>query len=705
MRRILAGWLVLMVLTGIFMLAPVGPMPADAQLKVTIDGVSYATHNPIMINKTTEPFSFVNGISSGTGKYEDPWIIKGWRINGSATGYCIAIEDVSGCFQIEDCYLYGAVQQETYQFYVKGGIYIHAFESDGFCLIKNNVITGNTAGIKCSGDKDVYIRSNQISNNRWGISGGTEHLGIENNTVVNNSYIGIEAWSDWVGYVRNNVVLNNSEVGISVTDSEGMIVSNNTVMNHTTGIIGFIGTIIESNTVAGNDKGIFPNSDNNVNGNIIHNNTCGIFCEYSSKNSLMFNQIRDNQYGIYLAESYYNLAGLNNISFNEYGIYMTNSSLDNRVRDNSIYDNSYGIYLDNCTDNLIYHNNILSNAIQAFDSMENDWNNVPESGGNFWGSFSTDNDSDGFIDESYPIIGGNNADLYPLAEESALQYPGASYPADPPFIALWIFVTIIAGSVFGIFLSRKVKAFHNWFSSPGLKILFALFLVFVMIGAGNTIYVSYEGYGTALELKEMADELALEWQPDATLERISSYPGKVRPDGRSTAWSYTYYSPSSAYFNEDYNRTEMEVAYIEVHANGNSFIRAVDNNMGGFATPLLITMDTDEAFHIAMEDNAFRQFIEKYWDAGIGMNCQGDWPSQGWSIEATANYGIDEDFNDARVFINGWSGFIEYTEISENGRTLFYVCEVCPVMGFILLVAGGVWFSRWRNKRRQKKTG
>ena len=62
---------------------------------------------PIVI-LSDEDLTADNGVRSGSGVKDDPYIISDWRIDAVGIPFCIRIEGVSKAFRIENCYLTGA---------------------------------------------------------------------------------------------------------------------------------------------------------------------------------------------------------------------------------------------------------------------------------------------------------------------------------------------------------------------------------------------------------------------------------------------------------------------------------------------------------------------------------------------------------------------------------------------------------------------
>jgi len=65
------------------------------------------SRDPISILSDAD-FTVGNGVRSGSGTIEDPYIISGWQIDAEQGRNCIRIENVSSVFRIEHCLLVGA---------------------------------------------------------------------------------------------------------------------------------------------------------------------------------------------------------------------------------------------------------------------------------------------------------------------------------------------------------------------------------------------------------------------------------------------------------------------------------------------------------------------------------------------------------------------------------------------------------------------
>ncbi|MBI5000567.1 MAG: right-handed parallel beta-helix repeat-containing protein [Euryarchaeota archaeon] len=124
---------------------------------------NYITHAPILITSNS---NFAAQAASegwpGNGIESNPYLIANYEINGSASGYCIAIQWTTVYFTIQNCYLHNASGQDQrgIDLYVvkNGTITGNVFSKDymgmyfyqsGYCTIINNSFSDNVMGFRC----------------------------------------------------------------------------------------------------------------------------------------------------------------------------------------------------------------------------------------------------------------------------------------------------------------------------------------------------------------------------------------------------------------------------------------------------------------------------------------------------------------------------------------------------------------------------
>ena len=211
-------------------------------------------HDPIYI-ESNDNFIPANGVISGSGTENDPYVIENWNIDASSA-HGIEIRNTNACFVIRNCYVHDGWVN------FKCGIHLHNVKNG---TVDNNLMENNYNGKYLASSVNNLLSNNLMKNNEFGIflySDSDNNL-VSNNLVVNN-------WT-----------------GISLFASENNLVTNNLVKNNTNGIIPF------------------DNSDNNlVINNIVENNEYGISLLYASNNNLVKNNlVKNNKYGILVVAS------------------------------------------------------------------------------------------------------------------------------------------------------------------------------------------------------------------------------------------------------------------------------------------------------------------------------------------------------------------------------------------------------------------
>ena len=79
-----------------------------AVLCVVTQATAYTPAVPIAIRSDAE-FTSENGVLSGSGTTDDPFVISNLEIDASAVPYGILVENTTAAFQVENCHIIGAV--------------------------------------------------------------------------------------------------------------------------------------------------------------------------------------------------------------------------------------------------------------------------------------------------------------------------------------------------------------------------------------------------------------------------------------------------------------------------------------------------------------------------------------------------------------------------------------------------------------------
>jgi len=398
-----------------------------SSIYATPDGL--VPHDPLYIDGNAG-FTPANGVTSGSGTENDPYIIENWDISAeNANG--IGIRNTTVYFIIRNC----VAENGGSSYY---GIYF------------DNVQNGRVENCTCS-------------NNRYGIYLylGSSHNTLTNNTCVNNITAAINLWFSSINNLSNNTC-SNSYYGIRMDSSSHNTLANNTCVNNGGNGIFLLSSsdfnILSNNTCKNNgDTGIsLYQSPNTLSNNIcenngffgisldlatstLSNNTCvnnghtGIKVYFSTSFSILENNTcSNNLYGIYLQRFSYNTLSNNTCVNNSCGIFFDVYSDNNTITNCTFENNGTGILFGNpyypSKNNSVYNNNFINNENQARDECSNYWDNGYPSGGNYWSDYTgIDNyggknqdipGSDNIGDTPYYILGDNNRDRYPLMDPS-----------------------------------------------------------------------------------------------------------------------------------------------------------------------------------------------------------------------------------------------------------------------------------------------
>jgi len=393
----------------------------------------YEIRDPIEINNNTDFHDQADEDDwPGDGSEDDPYIIKGYEIDGELEEHAVYIEDTDLHFELRDNYLYHG--------YSNG---IHLSNVENAIIIENEVFNNSYSGIYLTdGACDNLIVNNTVENHD---SGGidlwdTKDNVVESNTVKgNDGNGGIVTFNTENTLIRENIVTEQAELatrGIWVYDSYGVIVEENHVFdNPTTGVGATYGSevIFDDNLVENNEgRGfLFPQvtSPTISNNTILNNEWHGIYAFADAiygmiENNYFAGNVHGSSGGtIQIHEPGWIIRG-NTITDNYAdGIRFTFGGDNNEVKYNTISNNEgCGIYINNKNEHVIYRNKLFENEEgNAHDpSGLNDWHMGDPAddgqGGNYWGDYLGEDRGDGIGDEPYvtpPFPPGVNEDHYP----------------------------------------------------------------------------------------------------------------------------------------------------------------------------------------------------------------------------------------------------------------------------------------------------
>ena len=180
------------------------------------DGV---LHDSIVISNDYE-FTVENGVCSGSGTLNDPYIIENWIIDAGYDDYGIKIHRTTRAFIIRNVEISGAAKSAIYLSYVKNG------------KIEDCVIDGNWVGITFNYSSINRIKGCVLANNTDGI----RFYFSSQNQILANTFEDNEA-AIWLDASNENELTNNyiadgyTGIYLNLGSEENFIVGNAFVNN------------------------------------------------------------------------------------------------------------------------------------------------------------------------------------------------------------------------------------------------------------------------------------------------------------------------------------------------------------------------------------------------------------------------------------------------------------------------------------------
>ena len=163
----------------------------------------WGNHEPIYIFGNAS-FTVENGVFSGSGTVDDPYVIEGWRIDRPQADYGVYVDHTTAHFVIRDCVIEGTRQAGIYFNTVQNGrvedtqialsdTAVYLLDSS-FNIFERNVIAESKYGVVTAAmSHDNIITGNSFLDN--GLNGHDPHR----RNQWNLNYIG-NYWSDYRGY-------------------------------------------------------------------------------------------------------------------------------------------------------------------------------------------------------------------------------------------------------------------------------------------------------------------------------------------------------------------------------------------------------------------------------------------------------------------------------------------------------------------------
>lgn len=204
----------LSVLLIVSLAAPVISILQIAPASATPEGLT--PHDPIYI-EGNENFIATNGVTSGSGTMDDPYIIENWDIS-AANAHGIEIRHTSAYFVIRNCYVHDGIAGGRY------GIYFNGITNG---KIENSITKNNSSGIYLNRSDNNIITDSTMQNNGLGIEFYFSSYNLIEN-CFSNTRIG--------PYSNNNTITNYTGDVSCSSDSEVTIRDSNLTVGFDIGL-------------------------------------------------------------------------------------------------------------------------------------------------------------------------------------------------------------------------------------------------------------------------------------------------------------------------------------------------------------------------------------------------------------------------------------------------------------------------------------
>ncbi len=243
------------------------------------------------------------------------------------------------------------------------GIYLSGAALDQFIHIINNNTINN---------KNIYYYKNLMGITVPFNAGEVILVNCSNfiieNTLFENSSIGIELAFSYNNIMKNNRFTNNTRDGVELLFSWNNTIEKNIFINNNLGGLGLLesnNNIILDNTLNGNIYGIklLKSNSNTIRNNNYTFQSTGIYLLYSSNNTMISNNCSFNIFGIELLQSNNNSI-TNSIIENEsyHGIRLIDSNNNNIINNTVQHNIGDGIFIQTSSNNSFMKNYLYNNS-------------------------------------------------------------------------------------------------------------------------------------------------------------------------------------------------------------------------------------------------------------------------------------------------------------------------------------------------------
>jgi parallel beta-helix repeat protein len=305
-------------------------------------------------------FTAENGVVSGTGSAEDPYLIAGVEITAApADAYGVRIENTQAAFVLRGVMVQGATDPS-------GAAVRVAFSSRG--RLEGCTISGSVNGFEIVASTGIVMRDCVVYVTGLGLRVSGDAAEQYNHDINESNLLNDKEIRYYYG-LDGQTISGLTTTHLTIAGSRNVTVTGNSVVNGDGLRLAFVtGSTVSANAVyrtspTSTEHGIFllQSSDNVVTDNSLRNNRlAGVQLTLSSRNLLRGNQFLANDSGLRLVASDENQVLSNVFLANVSGILLSGGSSGNSVAENVIYheNTKQGITLELADGNRIERNGL-----------------------------------------------------------------------------------------------------------------------------------------------------------------------------------------------------------------------------------------------------------------------------------------------------------------------------------------------------------
>ena len=219
---------------------------SSSSLILSVESLSHTVRNPILISGNFG-FNLDNGVVSGEGTLDDPYIIEDWVINASMAA------GAAGGIQISHTDAHFKIRNVRVE--LGGALYTGIWLSNvRNASVEDSVLVDNYEGISLNSTASLTIRNNTLINNSFSgvYAGASEYVSIELNEITGSRY-GVYSDSCEQVQIVDNAISDN-EYGVYMDCTSNSSISGNDIARNQYGIY-----LTECNDIEMSDNSLVDN--------------------------------------------------------------------------------------------------------------------------------------------------------------------------------------------------------------------------------------------------------------------------------------------------------------------------------------------------------------------------------------------------------------------------------------------------------------